>query len=376
MVEVVDGIPAASEDDRAPTAAPVLCPFDIRVERIAAFLNAELPEHPVYDGFELQWFDDVTHGVGLLVFLSRRDDRRVDYYVASGLEVDRAAYVLGGGTGVWVETDFDRARLEVDAHGALADVRFTDVDGRLVEVRVDDRRAGTGRRGVLLAPFGDGIERPTSLPLVYVHGFDLLRVVPPAPVVRIDGEDVAVGRLPGRVLHRRHLIKYGAPLTVTTVCRDGDGPVATAGSGACDVELDDDGRRIVAVVDRGEGGAAELVFTPPVPDLATLPVGHLRTGTWQVAIDDVHITGGTYHALRRPGDRVEVGLDVTERWQPPAGLPPLMRVVTRVIPTFRRWPTTYRWRAAIELGDAPTRTAGWERTTPSRGDAYRRATQR
>jgi hypothetical protein len=51
-----------------------------------------------------------------------------------------------------------------------------------------------------------------------------------------------------------------------------------------------------------------------------------------------------------------------------------MRVATTVVPTFRRWPTTYRWTARIALGPAPAMTAGWERTSPDRGAAYRRAT--
>jgi hypothetical protein len=49
-----------------------------------------------------------------------------------------------------------------------------------------------------------------------------------------------------------------------------------------------------------------------------------------------------------------------------------MRVVTTVVPVFRRWPTTYRWRAV--LGPGGETTGGWTRVGSAGGDDYRRAT--
>jgi hypothetical protein len=358
--------------ERVPVS--VACPLDVRVERIAAFLNAELADHPVYDSFELQWFDDETHGTGMLAFLSRREDRRVDYYVDPALRLDPGGYVLGAGTGAWVGTDFDEAWLAVTLDGVDAAVRFVDVDGRTIDIRARDADAGPGRRGVLLAPFGDGIDRPTSLALVYVHGFDLVRHAAEAPVVRIGGEVARTGRLPGTALHRRHLVKYGGPLTVATICPAADGPLTD------DLPVDGtrtrapDGTGTVSVAARSAGAAADLVFEPAFPDLRDLDVGRLRTGRWHVDVDDARITGGSWFALRRSVEELELGLDVTERWTPPAGEPPLVAVVTRVLPTFRRWPTTYRWRAEVVLGEDPTIRSRWERTGASTGERYRQLT--
>ena len=50
-----------------------------------------------------------------------------------------------------------------------------------------------------------------------------------------------------------------------------------------------------------------------------------------------------------------------------------MELVTRVVPVFRRWPTTYRWRATVTLGEAPTMVSRWERTG-ERDESYSRAT--
>jgi hypothetical protein len=354
---------------RAPvTEAPPRWPFSVRVHRIAAFCNGELPEHPVYDGFELQWFDDATHGRGMLAFLSRRADRRVDYYVDPGLRIDRSGYLLGAGTGRWVPTTFAAARLAVSFDGLEVDVRFVDVDGRTIEVHADDRGAGSGRRGMLLAPFGDGIDHPTALTLVAVHGFDLVRRVGAPPTVRIDGEPTPLGRLPGARLHRRHLLKYGGPLTVAAICPAG-GAVSAEHT---EVTLTPDGRRLRAVADRRDGGAVELRFRPPVPSLEELPEGTSRTGAWRVDVDDVPTTGGTWTVRRASEGTTELTLEVARPWRPPPGEPPLLRTVTRLLPVFRRWPTTYRWRAS--LGAADGARTGWERTSPSRAATYRRLT--
>jgi hypothetical protein len=49
-----------------------------------------------------------------------------------------------------------------------------------------------------------------------------------------------------------------------------------------------------------------------------------------------------------------------------------MRIVTTIVPTFRSWPLTYRWRATVTLGPEPTIAARWERTTDARAESYER----
>jgi hypothetical protein len=355
-------------------APPLLCPFGLSVDTIACLLNCELSEHPVYDGLELQWFDDDAHGRGMLAFLSRREDRRVDYYVDPALHLDRANYAIGGGTGAWVTTSFAAARLDVDDRGVVADVRFRDLDGRDIEVTVDDRDAGCRDLGDLLAPIGAGIDAPTSLMLVLLHGFDLVRRTATPAEVRIDGEVAAIGELPGGVLHRRHLVKAAAPLAVARVCPEEAGllvPIDPAHPGG--VQLSVDARHIDALAADVDGASAELRFDPPVPSLTDLEDGSAVWGGWEVRIDGAVMTGGTW-TLQREGHLVDASLDVTRRWRPAPGLPTLLRVVARIVPTFRRWPTTYRWRAVVLLDGAASIVSRWERTGADRGGAYRRAT--
>jgi hypothetical protein len=371
----VTGHDEAVQPRAAATGAPLLCPFDLTVEAIDRFVNCELADHPVYDSLELQWFDDEVHGRGMLAFLSHRDDRRVDYYVTPGLRLDRSSYEIGGGTGVWLETTFEAERLEVGPEGVVVDVRFRDRDGREVEVRLDDRDAGPRRTGELLAPVGTGIEAPVSLALVVLRDFDLVRRTATPPRIRLAGEDVATGVLPGATVHRRHLVKAAAPLVVATVCRSGTRVLPTVD--ATDPEavlLDPTGGGVAGVTATDGTYVARLTLQPPLPPLGDLPDGTATTGTWRTQLDGRPLTGGTWRAQRH-GEQVELGLDVTEPWQPPRGLPPLLRFVTRVMPTFRRWPTTYRWRADVDLQEPPRMVSRWERVGDDRGERYRKVTR-
>ncbi len=347
-----------------------VCPLSLQVDEVASMLNFELADHPVYDGGEVQWFDDETHGTGMLVFLSRHDSGRIDYYLQPGLRVERASYEIGAGIGSWAEIDFDRARLIVTGTGVDAEVRFTDIDGRPVEVRVDDRDRRPRRPAGLLAPVSAGILRPVSLLLVWMPRFDLVRVTGTPPVVRIGGVDVSTGRLPGARLHRRHLIKYAAPVVTVELNRGHDGtwPPNDAGH-----QLVGDRAGVREVVAEHAEHRVRLLLDPAMPGLTGLADASGASGRWHIEVDEVRLTGGAW-SMTRTGGEVTVEMDVDERWRP-GRLPWLMRLVTTVVPVFRRWPTTYRWSATAQLGQPPVLTGRWERTGTERGHGYRRATR-
>jgi hypothetical protein len=355
-----------------PTATPptgILCPFDLHVDPMARFLNCELADDPHYTGLEVQWFDDAEHGRGMLVFLERRADRLVDYYLEPGLRVDRANYVLGAGTGEWTELSFTAAELDVDPSGVRCHVAFTDLAGRDIEVEVDDRRPGERATGSLLAPVGSAIDEPGSLLLVHLHGFDLVRRGEIGPRVSIDGRQASTGVLPGRALHRRELIKYAAPLSVITLNRSQDGPLRRV----CErdgVRVDVHG--IAALEGRANDDRVRFELRPSFPDLEALPDQHTRTGDWRVLPGGLPALAGGRWQVQRDGEQVVIDLEVTKGWRP-GPLPPLMRTVTTVLPVFRRWPTTYRWRGVVTLGEQPSLRSAWERTGGG-GAAYRRAT--
>jgi hypothetical protein len=366
---------AAPEPSTPERTEPQIMPFDLRIDLVDRMLNFEIADDPSYTGLEIQAFDDPLHGTGMLVFLSRRDDGRIDVYRQPGLRVDPAGYGIAGGLGAWVETEITPDELLIDDLGVRADVRFADLAGRTIEVRVDDRGRRRRRRATMLAPMGAGIEHPTSLPLVWMSRFDLVRRSGQAPTIRIGGRSVSPGRLPGAWAHRRHLIKYAADLCVVSVNPTRDGvqrhPDAPAPAAVVTSRSADGG---IAMVTAAQGThVARLRLSPPLPNLAALVPSAPAKGTWAIDIDERRaVTGGAWYARRQPTD-VELILDVTRPWRP-AKLPPLMRLVTIVMPLFRTWPTTYRWSAALALDGTGIMTSRWSRTTTQRGEAYRRMT--
>lgn len=103
---------------------------------------------------------------------------------------------------------------------------------------------------------------------------------------------------------------------------------------------------------------ARLEFTAPLPALETVPDRATVRGRWTIMIDGHRLTGGPWFA-ERDAEGATVGLDVTEPWKPPRNVPLLIRLVTTVVPVFRKWPTTYRWRATNTRDGR--REVGWRR---------------
>lgn len=343
-------------------------PLTLTFTQVAGLLNFELADHPVYDGAELQWFDDDVHGTGMLVFLSRRSDKTVDYYSDPHLELDRNRYEIGGGIRSWNPTQFDISRFEITPDGVTAEVRFSDVEGRSVEISIDDRDGVPRQRAALLAPVSANIERPTSLMLVWMPSFDLVHKAAAEPVIRFDGADARIGRLPGARLHRRHLIKYAGPVLVLEVNRNHDGPISTLSSDE-HYQLTADGRLASLAADV-DGHQAQLVLEPGLPHLGRNVKQASAHGRWRVAIDGAVLTGGSWSTILDSQD-VKIDFVVDQRWRP-GPLPWLMRIVTTVVPVFRQWPTTYRWRCDVHRAPVPRVTSRWERSSGRGATAYRR----
>lgn len=302
---------------------PLLCPFDLQLWTVDRMLNLEIRDHPVYEGLELQTFDDPAHGKGMIVLLKQRRDGRFDIYRQPGLTLDPELAQVGGELGAWEEADIDPSRFNIGEDGVDVDVRLVDLAGRVVQVRIDDRDGRRRHRGTLLAPVGSVIERPVSLPLFVMGGCDLVRRGGRVFDIRIDGRPVTTGRLPGAWLHRRQLVKYTADPTVVVVNRAHDGPISTQTLGDVDVAPGVNG--IAGLRARSGSHTANLELEPALPDLATLTSE--AEGAWRLGVDkDPALIAGTWTA-ERSGDRVDLVLDVTRGWRP-KGLPPLMAAVT------------------------------------------------
>lgn len=344
----------------------VMLPIRVSIDPMERLLVATFKDDPEFEGIEPQVFDDAVNGKGMRV-LRYRKDGRVDVYWQPGVQVDRSTFVVGAGIGDFAEAAIEPARFEITARGVDLHVAFTDAQGRKIELRI--REDAPGKRGFpLLAPVGADIEKPLQLFLVYMPDIDLVRRTGSLVEARIGDRALRPASLP-ILLHGRRVwfIRYAARPVIGTLNPPMSRPliVELPMSGSAEVDgmtVVADGEGSVTRISAGqEPRRVEVDFLPAFPNLLDLPGVSSASGRWSMRIAGAPITGGSYRASR-DGDRVAIELDVTEPWKP-SGLPLSMDVFTRVLRKFRTWPSTYRWRGAVELGAAPTLSGVWERWT-------------
>ncbi|VVB96506.1 Uncharacterised protein [uncultured archaeon] len=342
----------------------VVLPVRVGIDPMERLLVASFKGDPEFEGFEPQVFDDPVNGKGMRV-LRYRKDGKVDVYWQSGVYVDRNTFAVGKGIGDFAETIIEPARFEITQRSLDLHVAFTDVQGRMVELRVHEDIQD--ERGFpMLAPVGADVEKPPRLMLVFMPSIDL---------VRRTGS-VVEGHIGDRILHPASLpvllnwqrvwfVRYVPMPVIGTLNPPMNRPVLVdlSISGSAEVEgmtVVADGVGSITQISAGqEPRQVEMDFLPGFPNLLELPKGGSAAGRWSIRIMGVLITGGSYYTLRE-GDRVAVELDVDEYWKP-SGLPICMEIFTRVVRMFRTWPATYRWRGIVELGAEPVMSGAWER---------------
>ena len=166
---------AADKLDQGTGGQQALCPLDLQVWAVDRMLNFEITDDPHYEGLELQVFDDPVHGRGMIVLLKRSQDGRFDVYRQPGLALDPELTQVGGELGAWRQAVYRAGPVRDQPDGIDVDVRLSDLAGREIRVRIDDRDGRRRHPGTLLAPVGSTIEHPVSLPLFLMGGCDLVR---------------------------------------------------------------------------------------------------------------------------------------------------------------------------------------------------------
>ncbi len=352
------------EDRNDLTGRPFVLPVHLSIEPIERLLIASFKHDPEYDALEPQVFDDPVNGKGMRVLRYRRD-KKVDVYWEPGVRVERDELSVGAGIGDFMETGFEMSRFEFKDSGVDLHVVFSDAQARRVELRV--RETGGGNPGFpFLAPVGNEVERPRRLFLVDMLGFDFVRKEKTEITARIGDRHLSPGSFPiPRQFRGVHFIRYAAMPVIGVINPRTDRP-SVFNSPLPGKHLVDgmtvwvDERRRVTRIMAGEGvRRAELEFSPGFADLNCLTHDAVDKGRWTFCASGTMLTGGTF-ILERKGSWVEAELDVTEPWKP-VGLPFSFRVFTAIARSFRTWPSTYRWRGKIQLGEAPSLEGAWAR---------------
>ena len=161
-------------------------PLSVRLDRLARMVTCELTDDPHYSGLEVQVFDDDVPGTGVLVFLQRRADRRVDVSHQRGLRVDPAGHWIGGdgaGTVPRRSTPPSAGRAARAARRTWACATRAGAGWSSGWTTATVARAGLR----VLAPAAAAVEAATELMLVWMTRFDLVRrsAQPPTSYARV-----------------------------------------------------------------------------------------------------------------------------------------------------------------------------------------------
>jgi hypothetical protein len=348
----------------------LLVPITLELSTIRQLLIVDVADDPTYRTLEPQ----VLEGPGGdgLVLLAYRHDGHVELYAPPGLDVDPSGYDgLGAGLLGIQHASFERARFEVAEGGLLLELAFEVPDGRRFDLRIHEHLAGGRDRIPVLAPVGGSFDAPAFFPFLWLPGLSFVPVRGTEVEVRIDGQVRSVPRLPLPVGGRRCLMaRYDPDVLVCQVNPDSVGEATrvprrtssgTGGTGVDVVEVAD-GFGVAAVrVARGDHTCAVLL-DPPLPEPRTMPQATTRSGAFLLQADDSTELRGRYELTRTEG-RVDIVIEGLGPWRTRTRRP-LLALLFR-LPLFRRWPTTYRWRATLDVDPASEGrlTSTWERRT-------------
>jgi len=366
---------------RAP--APTLVqPFAIGIDPMARLLLVNIDGDPdeVYLGFEPQAFDDEVHGRGLIVVAWRRDGR-VDVYHQPSVTLDPATYdIAGAGLHAMLERPFDGAWFEIRETGVDADLRFHDADGRRVELTVRELGTRPRPRFGLLAPMGDAATSPSALPLVLLRDFSFVRRAASEVRVAIDGREHRIDALPVPIDRQAAtFVRYAqAPLIARlNPAHDGaatllDGAASgvrtigeTIGATRLAVVRNETHTAIERLARSAGDQAVQIAFDPPFANPLDLADGADLAGRFTITSDPTLGSVWGDYRVTRAGDAVDITMTPSGGWRP-SERKWSVRLVYAVTRVFRTWPTTYVWRARLDLAaeGGPSMVSSWERVTP------------
>lgn len=342
----------------------LIYPIRLQTDFMERLLVADIKGDPEFTGIEPQTFNDPINGKGMRV-IRYRTDGTVDVYWQPGVKMDRATFEIGKGTADFVETQISPSRFEVTDRGIDVDLAFTDLQGRVNEFRVCEDAPGK-KSFPLLAPISANIDNPIQFNVVYMPDFDMVYRAGTVVEGRIGDRPIQPDTIPLILRGQRiWLMRYADRPVIGVFNPPMDRPTIVDVSGGGDIDVDgmvlsiDLQGGLTRVAAGLEPGQTRLDFSPAFPNLQGFSAGRSATGQWTLHTAGARITAGTFRAEGQDGSIV-VELDVKEKWKP-ADIPFSIWLLTTVVPVFRTWPPTYRWRGVVTPGESPGMTGKWER---------------
>lgn len=336
------------------------CPFQIEIDPMQRLLliNFEKDPDDLYIGFEPQQFDDAQNGRGMLVIGWRRDGK-VDVYHDHSLNIRPEKYgIAGKGLANKIPVAMDANSFEITDQGVFADIGFSDLKGR--QVRLAIREANPRKREPfgLLAPMGDAAEKPSSLPLVLLHGFYFVRRKKTTVHIEINGKNHRPDKLPflldGCYMY---FTRYCPDPTIATLNPAHNGPVPMAEISSnnssseklkVNVSQHETGAEIKSISRRYKNREVCMCFEPAFPDLSCLKENSLTSGNFRIDEDPTVGSIRGHYTLQKKREEIQITMIPSGGWVPREKKLSL-RLLYSIAGIFRNWPTTYKWTADIRV---------------------------
>ena len=361
MVE--DGFKTASFEERYDASRPVvdsaiINPFYIAIQPMERLLLINIENDPdsLYIGFEPQIFDDEITGTGMLV-IAWRVDGKVDVYHQPTLKPDPAGYdITGQGLENMVVRELQDAFFEVNETGAHMAASFKDIEGRLIELNLEERSTRTRKPFGLLAPMGMAAENPSSMPMVLLHDFYFVRKNDTDLSVKIDGRIHKPDNLPLPIDFSRMTFSRYSPDPLIAKLNPSHNGVLTAIPSNEELSFQYDDHKFELVMNRNiaeiqrikrnqKQHSISLAFNPAFPNLNAF-AGDSTSGQFEITGDpSTGYIRGEYKVIRS-NDRITIEMIPSDGWIPNDSKLSL-RFLYSVQPMFKQWPTTYRWKAEL-----------------------------
>jgi hypothetical protein len=337
-------------------------PFALQLSSLRGLLLMDLADDPIYRTLEPQVIEEAD-GAGLTL-LAWRHDGQVELYAEPHLQVDASGYDgLEQGLAGIQRTTFERARFEVTDDGLKLDLALSAPNGRRFDLHLHEHLDGRRDHFPLLAPVGGSFNAPAFFPFLWLPTISFVPVRRTEVTLRVDGQSRTISRLPLPIGGRRCLMaRYDldamvCQLNPTWVTDPSQKPAGATGSSPHGEQalVDVDGQPALAGLQVRRGAHSCAVrLDPPLPDPATVPLSTRLQGSMQLQADGSTQLQGRYE-LERTDEQVTLVLDRIGPWRTRQRRP-LLAVLFR-LPVFRRWPTTYRWEATLDLTASPE--SGW-----------------
>ena len=345
-------------------------PVAFELSTLRGLLLIDLADDPTYRTLEPQLIDG-AEGVGLTL-LAWRHDGQVELYADEHVPVDGSGYDgLEQGLAGIQRTAFEPGRFEITDDGLKLDIGISAPNGRRFELRIHEHLKGRRDHFPMLAPVGGSFNAPAFFPFLWLPTLSFVPVRRTEVTLRVDGQPRAISRLPLPIGgHSCFMARYDLdamvcqlnPSWATDPSQTPAGATGASHQAQRDL-VDVDGQPALAGlrVRRGVHSCAVRLDPPLLDPLRVAPPAHLQ-GSVQLQADGATELHGRYE-LEHTGERVTLIIDRIGPWRTRQRRP-LLAVLFR-LPVFRRWPTTYRWEATLDLTAASeaTWTSRWSRDT-------------